>query len=281
MAALTANTVLESKNAEILFAFPVDTGETIYSNSIAGIGVDGLLKNITLANAPTILIAGIVADDSANITPAATTADGNVLLDRSSADAGDKTVRKVWTKGRFLLTFTDTLSADELGKVAYAKNNFDCSIQAVSAVKLGTIVGVYSTSQAWVEINQYYTGDTVTVKIPVTGSASTAVGAQLSIANPFGQDAILESFVFDIDTASTGAATMDIGVGTTSTVDNLMDGLTLNGAVTGIKTPVVDAGTNGGKIPKAMASTDLVIGTASATTAGLVGTAEAKFRRWV
>jgi hypothetical protein len=284
MSAKTANNVLQKKDVEILHAFPVDTGEIIYQNTIAGIGVDGLLKNVALANVAGIRLVGIIADDSANTTPAATTADGNITGDRTSPEAGDKTVRLVWLSGRFLLDFVDTLSADEVGKVAYAKNNNDCSLSSADAVPVGTIISVYSSSKAWVELNTFYratTEDVLIVKKAVTGSASTAVGGWLSIDNPFGAAAILESFTFEIVAASTGAATIDIGVGTTVTDDTLMDGLVLNGAVTGIKTSKVNAGTNGGILPKAMASGDKVIGTGSATAVGLTGFIEAKFRRWL
>lgn len=280
MSALTANNVLQKKDIEAIQAFPVLSGETIYQDSICGIGVDGLLKNISASTYMTILIACIIADDSANTTPAATTGSGSIAADRTSAEAGDKTVRQTYTKGKFLLSFTDTLTQADVGKIAYAVNNNDCSVSNVGGVPVGTIVGFYSASLAWVELNVFIGRDIIRIKQAVAGVASTGAGALFTIDNPFGGKAILESFVFDITTASTGAATADIGVGTSSSVDNLMDGLTLNGAVAGIKTPVPNAGTNGGKLPKGMTSSEKVLGTGSADTSGLVGTVEATFRRY-
>ena len=280
MSAKTANNQLNKKNAEVLHLMPVKLGETIFQNTIVGVSVDGYVYDLDAAIIPSVIIAGIVADNSANTTPAATTAEGSVSGDRASADAGDKTCRQIWLRGRFLLDFTDTLTQADVGKVAYAANNNDCNVSGVAGVAIGTIVAFVSASLAWVELNVFMANDRITIKQAVAGSTSTAVGGLFSIDNPFGAKAILEEVVLDITTASTGGATADIGVGTSSSVDNLFDGLVLNGAVTGIKTPVPDAGTNGGKIPKGMASTDKVVATASASTAGLVGVVSAIFRRW-
>lgn len=280
MSAKTANNILNKKNTDILHLFPVKSGETIFQNTLAGVSIDGLLYDLDAAIIPSILIVGVVADDSANTVPAATTADGSVANDRSSADAGDKTVRQIWLSGRFLLDFTDPLTQADVGKIAYAKNNNDCSITSVGGVAIGTIVAFVSANLAWVELNQFIGRDVIRVKKAVAGSTSTDAGGLFKIDNPFAAKAILEEFVFEITTASTGAATADIGVGTSSSVDNLMDGITLNGSITGIKTPAGSAGTNGNKIPVGVAAAEKILATASASTAGLVGIVEATFRRW-
>lgn len=154
MAALTANKVRPSKGTDKLLLVPVASGEVIYQGSIVGITASGLLENVDSGNVDTLKMVGIVADDSANTTPAATTAAGSVLADRSSADAGDKTVRQIWTKGRFLMDFSVSLTQADLGSKAFALNNNDCTNVTTTAVALGTIVGIYSTSQAWVELNE-------------------------------------------------------------------------------------------------------------------------------
>jgi hypothetical protein len=283
MSAITANKVINIKDVDKLHAFPVKSGETIYQGGFAGISVDGYAYDLDSAIIPTSLIVGIVADDSANTTPAATTADGSVADDRSSADAGDKTVRKLYLSGRVLCDFAVTLSQDEVGKIAYAINNNDCSINGAGGVPIGTIVAFVSTSQAWVELNTYFgegkDGELV-VRRAVAGSTSTAAGGLFTIANPFGAIAILKELVFSITTASTGAATADIGVGASSSVDNLMDGLTLNGSITGLKLPAVNSGTNGNKIPAVIAADGNILATASADSSGLVGVVMAKFKRW-
>ena len=283
MAAKTENNVLQKKDVTALTMFPVDSGQKIYQNTIVGVDSDGLLKNVALANVATLRIAGIVADDSENTTPAATTADGSALADRASAVAGDKTCRLVWMQGRFLLDFTDTLAQTDLGKLAYAKNNNDCSISDVDAVLLGTIVSIYSTSQAWVELNKFYPEypdvDIVVLKGDLSAPKDTTVGGIVSIDNPFAADAIVESFALDIDTASTGAASGDFGIGTSSSSDILLDGVTMNGAVTGLKTIGTNGGTNG-KAHRPMGAADKILGTASADATGLVGTYKAVIRKY-
>lgn len=283
MSAKTANNVLLKKDVNALTLFPVDSGQTIYQNTIVGVDTDGLLKNVAAANVATLRIVGIVADNSINTTPAATTADGSVLSDRSSADAGDKTVRQVWMQGRFLLDFVDTLAQTALGKLAYAKNNNDCSVSSVDGVLLGTIVSIYSISQAWVEINKFYPEypdvDYVVLKGNLAAPADTTVGGIMSVDNPFAADAIVEYLALDIDTASTGAATGDFGIGTSSSSDILLDGVTLNGAVTGLKTIGTNGGTNG-KAFRPMGASDKILGTASADATGLVGTYKAVIRKY-
>lgn len=283
MAAKTANNILEKKDVSALTLLPVDSGQIIYQNTIVGIDTDGLLKNVALENYATIRAVGIVADNSDNLTPAATTADGSVLADRSSAVAGDKTVRQVWMQGRFLLDFGETLAQDDLGKLAYAQNNNDCYLANTNAVLVGTIVGIYSTSQAWVELNKYYPEypdtDLTVLKGALVAPATTAVGGIMDIANPFAADAIVESLAIDIDTASTGAASGDFGIGTGASSDILLDGVTLNGAVTGVKTIGTNGGTNG-KAFRHIGAAQHIQGTASADATGLAGTYRIVIRKY-
>jgi hypothetical protein len=283
MAAVTANQIKQMKDVENLIAVPVDSGQTIYQNTLVGIDSDGLLKNIAAANVATIRVVGIVADDSNYTTPKATTADGSLISDRSSAEAGDKTVRQIWTRGRFLLTFVDTLTQADCGKLAYAQNNNDCSVAATTAVLIGTIVSVYSASQAWVDINvimpSYPDQEVAVVKGALAAPKTNAAGGILSVDNPFAANATVESITLNITTASTGAATGDFGIETTSSSDVLLDGVTLNGAITGLKTIGTDGGTNG-KAFRPITSAQKVLGTASADATGLVGTYAIVFRKY-
>lgn len=153
MAAITANKVRPNRNVGELLALPVKSGETILQGGIVGCGADGLLVNVTAANDETMKILGIVMDDSANLVPAPTTANGSLLNDRSSEDAGDKTVRLVAVKGQFLMDFAVAISQANLGDKAFAQNNNDCVLLTADGVCIGTIVRVVSTSQAWVELN--------------------------------------------------------------------------------------------------------------------------------
>lgn len=283
MAAVTANQIKQMKDVENLIAVPVDSGQTIYQNTLVGIDSDGLLKNIAAANVATIRVVGIVADDSNYTTPKATTADGSLISDRSSAEAGDKTVRQIWTRGRFLLTFVDTLTQADCGKLAYAQNNNDCSVAATTAVLIGTIVSVYSASQAWVELNMimpsYPDQELAVIKGALAAPTDTTVGGIMSVTNPFGADAVVEHLMLDIDTASTGAATGDFGIGTSSSSDILLDGVTLNGSVTGIKTIGTNGGTNG-KAFRPIGAAEKVLGTASADATGLAGTYRIVIRKY-
>lgn len=283
MSAVTKNNILQKKDIEVLHAFPVDNGETIYQETLVGIGSDGLLKNITAENASVIRIAGIVADNSANVVPAPVTADGSLIDGRSSAESGDKTVRMVWLRGRFLLTFVDVLGQDDCGKLAYAQNNNDCSVSSAGAVLIGTIVEVHSTSQAWVELNMimpsYPDQELAVVKGALSAPDDNTAGGIFSVDNPFGADAQVESVMVDIDTASAGAATADIGIGTDSSSDVLMDGVTLNGEVTGLKTIGTNGGTNG-KAFRPIGASEKVLATASADATGLAGTYSIIFRKY-
>jgi len=283
MTAKAENNVLQKKDVNALHAFPVDSGEIIYQDTIVGIDADGLLKNVAPANVATLRIVGIVADDSAKLAPTATGADGSLISGRSSAENGDKTVRQAWLSGRFLLTFVDTLAQTDCGKLAYARNNNDCSVSSASAVLIGTIVEVHSTSQAWVELNKimpsYPDQEVAVVKGALAAPTTNAAGGIFNVANPFGADAQVESVIVKIATASTGAATMDVGIGTTLTDDKLLDGVTLNGSVTGLKTIGTDGGTNG-KAFRPIIATEKVLATASANATGLVGTYSIVFRKF-
>lgn len=283
MTAKTANNILHKKDVEVLHAMPVKSGQVIYQDTLVGIGSDGLLANITAENVATLRIVGVVADDSSVKPPAATGANGSLLGDRASEDNGNKTIRQVWLHGRFLLDFVDTLTQADLGKLAYARNNNDCSVSAAQGVLIGTIVGIESAGKAWVDLNKimpsYPDQDVAVVRGALVAATTSAVGGVISVANPFAAPAQVESMMINIATASTGAATLDVGIGTDTTSDILLDGVVLNGSVTGLKTIGTDGGING-KAFRPIKSTEKVIGTASATVAGLVGTYNIVFRKF-
>lgn len=108
-------------------------------------------------------------------------------------------------------------------------------------------------------------------KLAVTGGASDANVFE-GIANPFGVAVVITKAVLRITTASTGASTLDIGIGASITTadDTLMDGL--SGATAGLFDNVTNKGTNG--LPQQLwaADTFLTVKEASGDVAGLVGT---------
>lgn len=110
-------------------------------------------------------------------------------------------------------------------------------------------------------------------RVALTATASTSGGAVASIANPEGQRLIIRRAILDVQTASNGAASVDVGVGSSASTsyDNLIDGCSVatagsfdNFATNG------QAGTNG-KSTQVWAAANFVTVTGSATTAGLAG----------
>lgn len=78
----------------------------------------------------------------------------------------------------------------------------------------------------------------------ITGTSSSS-GVFSATANPFGYNVLITGAYLRITTQSSGASTMDIGVGANATTSNdgLIDGL--SGAAAGLFTNFEDASTNG------------------------------------
>lgn len=110
-------------------------------------------------------------------------------------------------------------------------------------------------------------------KVALTAATTNAVGGVLKVQNPEGVDLFVTRLVLDITTKSTGAATVDAGIddGGDVSSDTLIDGLDVNAAA-GVFDNIEHGGTNGKATRKWPAGHYLVI-TASATVAGLVGSA--------
>jgi hypothetical protein len=120
--------------------------------------------------------------------------------------------------------------------------------------------------------NANFLGSTVLEhSVALTAATVTTGGAVANIANPFGFDVFIIRAILDVTVVSTGVATLDIGVAATATSnDALIDGKDVNAAV-GTFDNITDKGTNG-KATKKWLTTTFVTATASATTAGMVGT---------
>jgi hypothetical protein len=103
----------------------------------------------------------------------------------------------------------------------------------------------------------------------LTAATTTAVGGVLKLKNLTGVDILVTDVVMQITTASTGAATIDVGVddaGDTSN-DTLIDGM--NAQTVKAQNNRSQAGTNGGMA--VWKNGKYIVATASATTAGMVG----------
>lgn len=109
------------------------------------------------------------------------------------------------------------------------------------------------------------------LKVALVAGATTTTGFPLAVENTSGEDRIITSFIVDITTVSTGAATMDFGVGATASTNNasLIDGVDVNSA-TGTFDLVIDAGTDG-KNARRWNDGTFVNAKNSADTTGLVG----------
>ena len=104
----------------------------------------------------------------------------------------------------------------------------------------------------------------------LVAATTTAVGGVLKLLNDTGKDLMVELMLIQVTTASTGVATLDIGVddGGDVSSDNLIDGVDVNTAPI-IASNVVGGGTNGKHA--LWKKGEYIVATASATVAGLVG----------
>lgn len=111
-------------------------------------------------------------------------------------------------------------------------------------------------------------GGPFAVEVTLTAATTTTAGAVAAVANPVGEELIITQAIVRTTTQSTGAATLDIGVAANATTasDTLIDGLSVATAPIVLGTP----GTNG-LVPRVWGASQYVTATASATTAGMVG----------
>jgi len=114
-------------------------------------------------------------------------------------------------------------------------------------------------------------GGTYAYELDISQAAAVATGVYRSLANPFGSDVLIKDITIRVTTASTGASTVDIGVGAAATTvnDGLIDGLSL--ATLGLYTNAEDAGTNGEQTMVWGANQFLNVAEASGDVAGVVG----------
>ena len=134
----------------------------------------------------------------------------------------------------------------------------------------GTSWFVFSRSGGANALSQVGSG--IWAKVPLVATTGTSGGGILSWANPTGQSIIVTRFMIDITTGSTGAATGAFGIAANGTTSNntLLDGFNMQ--TTGVADNIENQGTNG-VAAKKMTSSQFITGTASATVAGLVGSA--------
>lgn len=111
----------------------------------------------------------------------------------------------------------------------------------------------------------------VTVRVALASAADTG-GAVLAWLNPTGASILVTRVVFDVTTAATGAATIDVGVAANATTSNdtIMDGLDVNAAI-GTFDNIENQGTNGKSVVKVTSTQYVTASRASGAVAGMVG----------
>ena len=160
----------------------------------------------------------------------------------------------------------DFLTADASGRVVKAVDGDHIVARALQAATAADqfITGVF---QPLGKLDNHR----VTLKGAIIAATTTSGGDAISLANPFGERAIIDDVFLDVTTPATGAATMDVGVaadGTTSS-DTLLDAADVGTAAI-IANNVDHKGVNGGK-GRAWSASQFITATPSATLAGLVG----------
>jgi|GEM_PF-2415813 len=281
--AVTVNKEIIYKEPSGLMLFPVKSGETIYKGTLVAIGKDGYLYNLDSDACKEALMVGIVADDSANKTPAATTASGSISgnLEEGSAIAGDKTVRMVYTKGTFRMTFTSITQA-MVGQTMYATDNYTIDNVQTAGIPIGTLITYISSTEGYLALNEFYRGETRVLKVALTAASDNTVGGVLKLANPLNRTILVEGFVLDVTTAPTDTAGgVDAGIAANSSTssDNLIDGLVL--AAAGVYNNIDNKGTNGKAYQKWTSSQYLNISSVVSShydLTALVGTATIYYR---
>ena len=100
------------------------------------------------------------------------------------------------------------------------------------------------------------------------GNVGAAAGDMASVLNPFSEAVIVTSAVLNITTASTGASTIDVGIGTSATTayDTLIDGH--SGATAGV---FAAKGSNGLLVNLWPTTSYLTVSEASGDVVGLAG----------
>lgn len=110
------------------------------------------------------------------------------------------------------------------------------------------------------------------IEIPLTGAALFAGGEVAAVLNPEGVPVIITDVKLYVDTPSTGAANLNVGIaanGTTSDTD-MINALAVNGAITGKAYHGMTALAAKGEA-QVWGATEYITATGSASTAGFAG----------
>lgn len=136
---------------------------------------------------------------------------------------------------------------------------FNASKELVSSAVTGTELGLLSGADRVILVERQ----------PL--AAVRTAGGVLGWANPTGGSILVTKIVLDVTTASTGASTIDCGIGTNATTssDVLIDGV--SGGSIAVLDNIEDQGTNGKSSGKASSTQAVTCSEASGDVTGLAG----------
>jgi hypothetical protein len=143
------------------------------------------------------------------------------------------------------------------------KDDTDTGFHSSAANTLNVVAG-------GAEIGEWSASALPSMTVVVDLTAGDGVGVVSGTANPFGYNVVITNLTLVVSTASTGACTVDIGVGASDTSnDGLIDGLSV--AATGAFSSAVSGGTNGKGAQSWSTTTYLNVAEASGDITGFVG----------
>lgn len=110
------------------------------------------------------------------------------------------------------------------------------------------------------------------LEIPLTGAALFAGGEVAGVLNPEGVPLIITDVKLYVDTPSTGAANLSVGIAANATTSDtdMINALAVNGAITGVAYHGMTALAAKGAA-QVWGTTEYITATGSASTAGFVG----------
>lgn len=193
-------------------AFPGSTGPAtaLYHGALAIVNSSGYAENYTSTGLPKVV--GVVYDvngDSEN--------DGTTITTQGSVNGGSNIVN-LYTEGRIdSIPFNADLSADDVGKYAWAIDNYTLSPNPGASTfmsPVGVITKYYSASKGEVRLNGY-SNDGLYMKAGVLTTSSSSIF--MAIPNPLGVDIVLKDFEVVITTATSSAHALSAGIAATST----------------------------------------------------------------
>jgi hypothetical protein len=197
----------------VIDAFPGSTGPAtvIVHGCIACVNSSGFVEDYTSTSRPKVL--GVVDNVSGN---AGST--GDVVTTQGSINLANNLVTLV-TEGRIdSIPFNSDLSADDVGKPAYAIDNFTLTPDPAASTnmsRVGVITKYYTSAKGEVKWNGYADNDGTLEKATVLTTSSSSI--MMAIVNPLGVDVILQKFECVVTAGASSAHAVSVGIAATST----------------------------------------------------------------